>query len=314
MWMILLHLQLAAGVSLPAPTNLSITSFNMEHTLSFLPGPLTPPSCRFAVETLHPRRKRLWTPVAGCSRLKAGRTCNLTRAFEDPFDQYQARVRGFVSNLTSRWTVSKWFQPLTDTVLGPPDVSVSGCGNCLLLQFNTSSDWRLRKMIGFYRELVVVVRRSRDGAQFSLNLRYQDNMVVTYLQPGVEYCVTVSMKSFFKSTSVASEPHCAFTSRPQHATTLYVACALVGAFCSLVLFLVGRVVCGSRLSSTLLKTLKSLVTMLFQPGGQDHGHVSPELWGHSSTMQRNPHTSNHSVSDDSCVNKLKLKVPLPGLK
>uniref|UniRef100_A0A674NTS4 Interferon/interleukin receptor domain-containing protein n=1 Tax=Takifugu rubripes TaxID=31033 RepID=A0A674NTS4_TAKRU len=243
------------------------------HTLSFLPGPLTPPSCRFLFVSCL-RRKRLWTPVAGCSRLKAGRTCNLTRAFEDPFDQYQARVRGFVSNLTSRWTVSEWFQPLTDTVLGPPDVSVSGCGNCLLLQFNTSSDWRLRKMIGFYRELVVVVRRSRDGAQFSLNLRYQDNMVVTYLQPGVEYCVTVSVKTFFKSTSVASEPHCAFTSRPQHATTLYVACALVGAFCSLVLFLVGRVVCGGRLSSTLLKTLKSLVTV--RPVDQ-RSHASSRL-------------------------------------
>lgn len=53
--------------------------------------------------------------MAGCSRLKAGRTCNLTRAFEDPFDQYKARVRGVVSNLTSPWTVSPWFQPLTDS-------------------------------------------------------------------------------------------------------------------------------------------------------------------------------------------------------
>lgn len=45
----------AAGVALRAPTNLSIASFNMEHALSFLPGPQTPPTCRFAVETLHPR-------------------------------------------------------------------------------------------------------------------------------------------------------------------------------------------------------------------------------------------------------------------
>lgn len=154
----------------------------MEHHLSFLPAPQTPPRCRFAVETLHPRsdseplintyvfreqqvlvcasgnvsdclteqflfwgsrlvtvvvsvsgwfrwltlrcwtlcvsclrRKRLWMPVAACSRLTAGQTCNLTQAFEDPFDQYRARVRGFVSNLTSHWTVSTWFQPLTDS-------------------------------------------------------------------------------------------------------------------------------------------------------------------------------------------------------
>lgn len=50
-------------------------------------------------------------------------------------------------------------------VLGPPDVSVSGCGNCLLLQFKTSTSWGLQQMINLQRELVVVVRRSRDGAQ-----------------------------------------------------------------------------------------------------------------------------------------------------
>lgn len=51
--------------------------------------------------------------------------------------------------------------------------------------------------------------------QFSLNLRYQDNLVITYLQPGVEYCVNVSVRTFFGANSVASEPRCAYTSRPQ---------------------------------------------------------------------------------------------------
>lgn len=50
--------------------------------------------------------------------------------------------------------------------------------------------------------------------QFTLNLRYQDNMVITYLQPGVEYCVTVSVKALFGTNSVPSEPRCAFTSLP----------------------------------------------------------------------------------------------------
>lgn len=131
----------------------------MEHTLSFLPGPETPPSCRFTVETLQPRScsqtlhvsarmfmlagdflvlldqdesaesrlgpstlpvsclrsRHLWKRVAGCSQLTAAQTCNLTLALEEPFGIYQARVRGYVSNLTSPWTVSSWFQPLTDS-------------------------------------------------------------------------------------------------------------------------------------------------------------------------------------------------------
>lgn len=54
--------------------------------------------------------------------------------------------------------------------------------------------------------------------QFSLNLRYQDNLVITYLQPGVEYCVSVSVKTFFGTSSVAAEARCAFTSRPPPAS------------------------------------------------------------------------------------------------
>lgn len=53
--------------------------------------------------------------MAGCSQLTAAQTCNLTLAFQDPFQQYQARLRAYVSNLTSHWTVSSWFQPLTDS-------------------------------------------------------------------------------------------------------------------------------------------------------------------------------------------------------
>nr|CAD67764.1 class II cytokine receptor CRFB3 [Tetraodon nigroviridis]CAD79445.1 cytokine receptor CRFB3 [Tetraodon nigroviridis] len=262
MWRLLLHLQLAAGAVLPAPLHLSITSFNMEHRLSFLPGPETPPSCRFAVETLQTSRQRRWKPVAACSQLTAAQTCNLAQAFRDPFGQYQARVRAFVSNLTSPWTVSSWFQPLTDTVLGPPevDVTVSGCGNCLLLQVNRSPTRGLKRLriLDYYQELVVLVRRTRDGAQFNLTLGTKDDMLISYLQPGVEYCVSVSVKMLFRSSSASSRPRCAFTSRPQHPASLYVLCSLVGAFCSLALLLVVGVFCSSRPRSRLLKTIKRL--------------------------------------------------------
>lgn len=49
-------------------------------------------------------------------------------------------------------------------MLGPPDVAVSGCGNCLLLQLSSSTT-RVLQMLGHRRELTVLVRRTRDGAQ-----------------------------------------------------------------------------------------------------------------------------------------------------
>lgn len=50
--------------------------------------------------------------------------------------------------------------------------------------------------------------------QFSLRLPYKEEIVITYLQPGVEYCVTVSVNSGLNSNPVSSDPYCAFTSPP----------------------------------------------------------------------------------------------------
>lgn len=47
--------------------------------------------------------------------------------------------------------------------------------------------------------------------------------------------------------------------------SVYVLCGLVGAFCSLALLLVGGVLCSSRLSFTLLKAIKTLVTAHPEP-------------------------------------------------
>lgn len=140
-----------------------------------------------------------------CSDLKTGQTCNLTGHFLDVFDYYRARVRAFVSNQTSKWTVSREFQPLSDSetpqhcyrtlggvkgqremlshsfwirsglfvsaaVLGPPDVSVSGCGNCLVLQVRIpTEDWiqQNSQLKGLFWDLAVHIWRTRDGAHVS---------------------------------------------------------------------------------------------------------------------------------------------------
>ncbi|XP_062421026.1 uncharacterized protein LOC119229271 isoform X2 [Pungitius pungitius] len=100
-------------VSLPAPSNVSISSFNLEHKLCFLPGLETPSDIRFTVQILRLRR-RMWRPVTACSELRAGQTCDLTHVFKDPSDPYRARVQAFTFTQTSNWTVSERFTPLSD--------------------------------------------------------------------------------------------------------------------------------------------------------------------------------------------------------
>ncbi|KAG7239135.1 hypothetical protein INR49_030016 [Caranx melampygus] len=249
------------GVFLPAPSMVSISSFNLEHTLSFLPGPGTPPDAHFTVQIIR-QRKSSWRPVWGCLKLVVGQMCNLTTAFKNLNSRYQAQVQAFTTNQTSNWTVSKWFQPLSDTVLGPPDVSVSGCGNCLNLQLRlpvkTLGQQKLQ-LKSLYRGVVLHVHRTRDGLQFRLNLPYREENVITYLQPGVEYCVTVTVDTLFNSNTVSSGPYCAFTSPPPPMSSVYVVVGLLGASSMLGLLLIGLLVHGGQLSlsRTLLRNKDS---------------------------------------------------------
>ncbi|XP_032385756.1 interferon alpha/beta receptor 2-like [Etheostoma spectabile] len=216
----------------------------MEHTLRFLPGLDTPSDTNFTVQTFSPRRN-VWRPVAACSELTAGQPCNLTRTFKDPFVRYRARVQAFNATQTSPWTVSGQFQPLSDTVLGPPAVSVSGCGNCLLLHIRGPTWGQLKD---FYRELILHVQRTRDGVQFTLRVPYQEEHVIAYLQPGVEYCVSVSVISLYNTNTVPSPPYCAFTSPPPSRSSLYVVFSLLAAFCALGFLVIGLVIYGAQQS------------------------------------------------------------------
>ncbi|XP_069010509.1 interferon alpha/beta receptor 2-like isoform X1 [Embiotoca jacksoni] len=287
LWTLLLLLHLAPCVSLPAPSNASISSFNMEHTLSFLPGPRTPSDARFAVEVLRSRRSS-WRPVVSCSELTAGQTCNLTKAFKDPFDHYQARVQAAVPGQKSGWTVTGLFQPLSDTVLGPPDVSVSGCGNCLVLTLRLPAVKTFQQnpqLKDLYRELIFNVRRTRDGAQFSLSLPYKEETVITYLQSGVEYCVTVSVKSLFSSKAVSSAPRCALTSPPPAQSSLHVVFGLIGAFSVLALLFTVLVVHGGQLSFDSLRRRFPGSLSYFLLRGLNCGSAPPDLSGYGSASQ-----------------------------
>eukprot|EP00064_Thunnus_orientalis_P014445 superscaffoldBa00002502_g14489 len=161
--------------------------------------------------------------------------------------------------------------------MGPLDVSVSGCGNCLLVQVSLPKSKGLQQhqqFQSFYRVIDFNVQRTRDGVQFKLKLPYKEENMITYLQPGVEYCVTVSVSSPFNSNSVPSKPFCAFTSPPPR-NLLYMVYGLLGAFCVLGFLLMGLVVHGGRLSYQLLgqriprnpsKTLKwSFVNLMTVP-------------------------------------------------
>ncbi|XP_031145555.1 interferon alpha/beta receptor 2-like isoform X4 [Sander lucioperca] len=152
------------------------------------------------------------------------------------------------------------FKSSASAVLGPPEVSVSGCGNCLLLHIRVPTTWGQLK--DFYRGLILHVQRTRDGVQFTLSVPYKEEHMIAYLQPGVEYCVSVSVTSLSNTNPVSSQPHCAFTSPPPSRSSLHVVFGLLAAFCALGFLVTGLVIYGGQLSYELLRQClpRTLVT------------------------------------------------------
>ncbi|XP_072300104.1 interferon alpha/beta receptor 2-like [Eucyclogobius newberryi] len=214
----------------PVPVNISIWSFNLEHILHFVPGPGTPASARFTVQALKFSRK--WKDVPQCATMKPGQQCNLTLVFKDPLDSYQARVQAFTPNQRSNWTKSALFQPLPDTMLGPPRLMLSGCGNCLLLQVSPPL-LKTDQLLSLFWKLHVQVQRSRDGAQFNLSMPMREGIRVEHLQRGVEYCVTVVVHTVFNDNSTPGKRLCALSGPPD---TAPVARAWLVAVMSVLLF------------------------------------------------------------------------------
>ncbi|XP_033843375.1 interferon alpha/beta receptor 2-like isoform X1 [Periophthalmus magnuspinnatus] len=196
----------------PHPVNVSIWSFNLEHILHFLPGPGTPANALFGIQVLK-LSKGKWRDVARCTRMNPAQPCDLTLVFKDPMDIYQARVQAFTSDQRSNWTESALFQPLSDTILGPPLLMLSGCGNCLLLRISPPL-LKTDQPLNLLAELHVQVQRSRDGAQFNLSMPLREEIRVEHLQRGVEYCVIVTVHTMFNENSTPSKRLCAESSPP----------------------------------------------------------------------------------------------------
>ncbi|TSM60583.1 Interferon alpha/beta receptor 2 [Bagarius yarrelli] len=194
--------------SLPSPLNVTIVSINLEHKLTWTPGRGTGAFTHFRVQSYNQKRK-LWNSVKSCSDLQIGESCDLTSSFKEPFALYQARVQAFNQDQESNWTTSKFFTPLTDTTLGPPFVSVTGCGNCLVLKLSPPASLARNRypLTYIYGDYAVSVSRTRDKAQAS-----DGETLINYLEPGVEYCITVTVVTSFKNLSLPSKPQCTYTS------------------------------------------------------------------------------------------------------
>ncbi|XP_047670515.1 interferon alpha/beta receptor 2-like [Tachysurus fulvidraco] len=239
--------------SLPSPQNVTITSFNLEHKLTWTPGPGTAAFTHFRVQSYNQKRKQ-WSLLKSCSDLQIGESCDLTESFKEAFGLYQARVQAFDQDKESNWTTSKIFTPLLDTTLGPPLVSLTGCGNCLILKLSPPA------ILDFYQDYTINVSRTRDKAEFVMKASSGETLI-NYLEPGVEYCITATAVKRFKNPAISSEPQCAYTSS-QPLNTVGIFLSVLCAVFLLVLLLCTCLIYSGKLSNLHTPPQQALMSFL----------------------------------------------------
>ncbi|XP_058885915.1 interferon alpha/beta receptor 2-like [Acipenser ruthenus] len=252
--MCFLHLVPIASCKFPAPVNVTLSSHDFQHILRWEPGPGTPERVQYRVRY----NSIKWFLMKSCLNVTSTRECDLTVVFDDVNEHYATQVQAFNETQHSDWTsMSSTFKPFSDTVLGPPEVSVSGCGGCLSLQIKPPRGKGKKNLLTLYHQFdySIGVQNMNDGRKFSEQLEKWKGTVnhsIKLLEPGTEYCVTVRMyHAELNMNSKPSEPQCAFTS-PEPVSK--VPGVLVSLF---IIFLLMALVVSSLVYSGFLCSLKA---------------------------------------------------------
>ncbi|XP_070770626.1 interferon lambda receptor 1-like [Enoplosus armatus] len=183
--------------SLPAPVNVHVDSVNFRHVLRWDPGPGTPPGTQFKV----------FTRVYGEERKGPQ---NLTKTslklkLDNSMRYYLTVQASYNQTLSPESHVT--FNPYEDTTIGPPKLSLAGCGNCI--HVNVSLHKNIQK---FYDAHFKVLWRKRKEAEVSHEIRESKSFTIKNLENGMEYCVQVHTMIRLNQHTKPSAWNCTFTS------------------------------------------------------------------------------------------------------
>ncbi|XP_025964336.1 interferon alpha/beta receptor 2 isoform X3 [Dromaius novaehollandiae] len=194
------------------PLNLQMKSHNFQHTLSWQAG--NDPTVPTHYRVLYTDRRN-WMTAKQCSDIMQ-LLCNLTEDFKDVFIQYSTLVQSFIGTEVFNSSALN-FMPFTDTLLGPPEVNVSSCPNCIniTVKLPTShfrKNEKLLSLIDIYEELdYEITLKTHDGQHKrprERTTREIFNTVIEDLYPNRNYCVSVTVSASLNKHSISSPWKC----------------------------------------------------------------------------------------------------------
>ncbi|XP_060944081.1 cytokine receptor family member b1 [Limanda limanda] len=196
----------SASTGLPAPLNVSVISVNFHHVMRWDPGPGTPPGTQYRILT--------WVYGDKTDKQELNSTTTSLKLKLSNLLQYYLTVQAYDNQTSSPVTNKYTFIPYRDTSIGPPEVSLAGCGNCIQINMTLPEADRssgiddIQKF--YYSRFRVVCTRGEKvvGTYIIQNRSY----TLHNLNRGEEYCVQVHTEITSNKNTEPSSLKCIFTS------------------------------------------------------------------------------------------------------
>ncbi|KAL2310304.1 hypothetical protein Nmel_001952 [Mimus melanotis] len=218
---------LPEGISEGCPYNLQMHSHNFQHILTWQAkqNPAVPASYN-VLYTYHRQvtqneaqilllTSQSWMSAQQCSGT-AQLSCELTEEFRNISSEYSAFVQSIGGAQVLNSSVLR-FVPFSQTILGPPEVNITSCPNCInvTIKLPTShfrKKGKLQSLIDIYEELdYTITLKSQDGEHKRPRQKTTEEVfstVIGELYPSRNYCVSVAITASLNKHSTPSPWKC----------------------------------------------------------------------------------------------------------
>ncbi|KAI2660327.1 Interferon alpha/beta receptor 2 [Labeo rohita] len=132
--------------------------------------------------------------------------------------------------------VNKSITPYEDTIIGPPIIFLSGCGDCLNISISLPSESR-KELRQFYTHVFFDISWKKAGQKEANQISTSGKQyVLQNLQPGDQYCVKVRPQINSNHNTQPSAWQCEYTSKEEPKGSKKILCTFF--FFSLLLLLI----------------------------------------------------------------------------
>ncbi|XP_073702305.1 cytokine receptor family member b1 isoform X2 [Garra rufa] len=246
--------------TIPAPVNFTILSQNFKHILQWSPGINSSPQTVFNLNQSCSNRK----PEQRLRLNIRNTTVDVSETFKDIYTSCTFFLWASIDNMTSS-IVNKSITPYEDTIIGPPIIFLSGCGDCLNISISLPSESRkIDQLYRFYTSVSFDISWKKAGQKEVNQISTSSKQyVLQNLQPGDQYCVRVLPKINSNHNTQPSAWQCEYTSKEEPRGMFYIMSWSLGAAVSglgVLLLALSLVYSGSvcKLKTPLPKSLRNI--------------------------------------------------------